>query len=318
MTASLNTQQQSYGEGEVYSSSHVLAKKLNNRGASLVNRGDFEAGIVRLKQALTLSEQSILEVPADNYNSKVPLCSCECCSLAACLTSGNGSNSNTMDWHDTNSHSHPNYQQQQQQQQQEQYGDQSSASSDHDFFVYRQLLFVDPHSIEEHDHYMGLTLSFLIILNLALAHHWQAIDIVEEQKKKHEYDVTMMVGFQRAMEFYDLAYQLHTMLLQQQQQNEAVQEDGSTTTNNNTLLLSAGVRITTLISNNLGDLHRRAGNTHKYQLCVQHLVSVLMYLLDSQLLVQVFVVETPEFEGLLRNISPLIFGSETPICASAA
>merc|ERR1711957_422174 len=80
-------------------------------------------------------------------------------------------------------------------------------------FVYQRLLLIDDHSINE-NHYMGSTLSLVIIFNLALSHHRMGIG--NDNNNKESIDFTKNTkSLQHAVKLYELAYQLHVNYTEQ-------------------------------------------------------------------------------------------------------
>ena len=73
---------------------------------------------------------------------------------------------------------------------------------DNNGFVYQQTLLINKKCIEE-NHNMEMTLSLIIIFNLALAHHLWAISTHAQPSN------TNLRVLQKAVQFYGLAYQLH-------------------------------------------------------------------------------------------------------------
>ena len=204
-------------------------------------------------------------------------------------------------------------------------------------FVYQRFLLIDDHSIDE-NHYMGSTLSLVIIFNLALSHHLMGIDNSNYNRESlsslsNPIDVTKKtIPLQHAVKLYELAYQLHSNYTDQ----KSVHTDNN---NNNTMNIDndddddqnnndnhnravahtvASLRFIMIISNNIGQIHRVAGNTTKYTRCLQHLLSLIMYVVGQQQLAVVpnTVFNSIELDGLIRNVSPIIFCGS--ICASAA
>jgi len=300
----------------------LLAKKLNNRACSLIGtrkKGSFNESIALLTKALKLTVRDISE----NFNKVA--CDCEFCSLDACLTmeeeeeqqqqQRDNSTSTIMETDDSvvggdnywrrNSQEHNRNhfntvlsdtgggtthldKQQQQQQQQQHY----SSSSDDGGFVFRRLLCINNHSIEEH-HYMGFTLSVVILLNLALVHHMKAI--IEDD------ETTSLTGFVLAMKLYELSYDEHIKQQLAYNNNNNNNKNSSSSSNNiNDKHCSPNFRLTVIILNNLGEIHRVLGDQKKHMMCLHHLLSVIMYLVDSSNLVHVL--DSTEFDGVIRNI----------------
>jgi len=184
-------------------------------------------------------------------------------------------------------------------QQQDSTDDESSEKSDDDDgFVYQRFHFVNNNCIEEH-HDMGITLPFIIMLNLALAYHSKAI-------KEEDDESSSLTGFQQAMKLYELVYQLHTDLISHH-------NDPNTNQFINNQQRLTSLRLTTIISNNLGEIHRLAGNPMEHQMCLEHLLGVIMYIVHDRIVFDVL--DRIEFDGILRNVSSTVVED---ICATAA
>jgi len=328
---------------------HFLAKKLNNKGSNLLTRGEYNEGIIILTKALKIAERDLCSSETiinndGNKNNTVP-CSCKFCSLDTVLSVGNRESSistltttnemmvvtddeedesrrrrnnnsrtkndfnsaaaanttitTTTDNEDINPYSYHHSTHHHRHQKQDNTDDESSEKNDDDDgFVYQCFQFVNNHSIEEH-HDMGMTLPFIIILNLALAYHSKAI-------KEDDDESSLLTGFQQAMKLYELAYQLHADLVSPNNDPNPNQF-----INNQQRLTS--LRLTIIISNNLSEIHRLAGNPMKHRMCLEHLLSVIMYMVHDRIVFDVL--DRIEFDGILRNVSSIVLEN---ICATAA
>ena len=74
------------------------------------------------------------------------------------------------------------------------------------------------------------------------------------------------------------------------------------------------LRFTMIVSNNLGEIHRAAGNTEKHTMCLQHLLSAMMYMVDSDLLV----LESSSMNGFYSNVAPIMGLKKKGVFAQAA
>jgi tetratricopeptide (TPR) repeat protein len=146
-------------------------------------------------------------------------------------------------------------------------------------YIYERPIRVSTKAMEE-EHCPGVILSLIIIFNLGLAHHLSAMQNNACRKL-----------LQKSLHLYELAYQL--------QRDE--DEKGS-------------LRFTMIVANNLGQIHRAVNNEYKHQQCLEHLLSTMMYVVDSRVK-GVLGKGVPEFDGFLRNASQLIFKGK---CAGAA
>jgi tetratricopeptide (TPR) repeat protein len=177
--------------------------------------------------------------------------------------------------------------------------DSSSSSPSHDDggYVYRRPIFCSP-TFSQEGHYPGVTLLLIIIFNLALAHHLLSISI----NQPHACHETLS----RALQLYEVFYQL-----------QMEREIFSTQT-------------TLAVANNVGEIHRIVGNHSKYILCLEHLLSCIMLVVEDQQssgssssTTSISGLDTPsttscqaeEMEGFLRNATQLVLNNN---CASAA
>ena len=122
-------------------------------------------------------------------------------------------------------------------------------------YLYCQPLFVHSTCII-HEHDMDTTLSLMVVFNLALAYqltgHWI-----------------------KARRLYELCYQLQ---LQQHHQQDPRGSSSSSSSSS-----SSPLWFTMCLANNLSELHRALGDSNKYNICLQHLLSTMMYMVDCQL-----------------------------------
>jgi hypothetical protein len=156
-------------------------------------------------------------------------------------------------------------------------------SSSEDFecggYIHRKPIHISPHSMQE-GHSMGVTLSFIVIFNLALAHHLAAVQNSMCRRR-----------LQKALQFYELASQL------QELEERHMQPVNS-------------LHFIMIIANNVGEIHRTVDNRSKHMMFLQHLLSTIMYLVDCRI-----PAESIELDGFFRNTSQLILQKR---CASAA
>merc|ERR1740130_1632212 len=234
------------------------------------------------------------------------------------------SSENTMDCDNVTNNNNDDtpftHRRQQQMKKTQEMNDDSNNNND-DGFVYRRLLLVNNRSIEE-DHFMGATLSLIIIFNLALAHHLMIIDIANNESLASSTTIgycstnnQKLNALQRALKLYELAYQLHIKYIEHLSQCTTLTttDDDDDDNGNHTKRISITLHLTMIFSNNLGQIHRVAGNTKKHIMCLQHLLNNIMYM--GQQSQHVNVLDSKEFDGFFHNISPIVFNG---VCASAA
>lgn len=170
----------------------------------------------------------------------------------------------------------------------------STSPNDNGGYIYRRPIFCPP-TFSQQGHHPGVTLLLIITFNLALAHHLISISPCQSQAC-HE-------TLSRALRLYEVFYQL-----------QMEREIFSTQT-------------TLAVANNVGEIHRIVGNHSKYRICLEHLLSCIMLVVEDQqssgspsssTSTSVFSTtncQTEEMEGFLRNASQLVLNNN---CASAA
>mmetsp|Transcript_10993 Transcript_10993/g.25994 ORF Transcript_10993/g.25994 Transcript_10993/m.25994 type:complete len:331 (-) Transcript_10993:231-1223(-) len=314
----------SFRDKEMYPP-HLLAQKLNNRASFLITIKDYDGGIELLTKALQLTERNLA------VDQKKQQCLRKCCRLEASLTMDRQSFSSIMESERKGCIS-------------DKYSERcrpsipSSACGAHTErdqvyncfechhqlqnsfaespivdergvgFVFDRPFLVNPHSIEE-GHFMGITLSLIILFNLSLAHHLKAVSSVTVKSKSKMLESlshSNMHVLQQALQLYELAYQLHTDCVRklQIQSADSVQSEEH---NRNI----GSLRFTMIISNNLGEIHRVVGNFAKHKMCLEHLLSSIMYMVDCN----VEVMDSAEMDGFYHNVSPIMLNG---YCAKAA
>jgi hypothetical protein len=227
---------------------HLLAQKLNNRGVIFMESGRYELAISTLFKALKVSEQ------VSNEDS----CCCWHCSLESCMST-NENVPRLMIRDDCLTSKRRAF---------------TTKCDDpetpHGGYIYRKPIRVSQQSMQEGGHSMGVTLSLIIILNLALVHHQSSI-------QQH----MCRLRLQKATQLYEVAYQLQLV---------EDHHDGS-----------SSLRFTMIIANNLSEIHRAFNNHTKYAMCLQHLLSTMMYLV-----VCLIPADAIELDGFFRNTSQMI------------
>jgi hypothetical protein len=154
--------------------------------------------------------------------------------------------------------------------------DDGDNDGDTEHYLYQKPIRVSSYSISN-GHSMGVTLSLIVILNLALAHHLKGLttttttttthdeddDDDDEEEEADEVDTALL---KKALQLYELAYQLHIDSTSDERYFHSETERIGT------------LVFTMIVSNNLGEIHRVARNDRKHKLCLQHLLSTVMYM----------------------------------------
>ena len=308
---------------EVYPPHPLLAQKVNNRASFLLMKSDYDEGIVLLTKALKLVDQKL----SSSKTSEV--CTCERCCFESCLNmeqdsylslleSLHAEQSSAAQSRNEKRKHHPSscqnkdrvcidgkdYHDEKHNEYQHHVADKNRSLADikmQDGFVYSRPLLIPKNCIEE-CHYVGIGLSMILLYNLALAHHLKGI-AMHYQPLPNTKDSMQLL--KNALQLYELAYQLHLDYIQKPTTRSAT--DASENNDGTKGLL----RFTMIISNNLGQIHRMVGDTDKHEMCLQHLLSTIMYMVDCK----VVVLDSSEMDGFYRNVSPIMLSS---MCADAA
>ena len=324
-------------EQEYHDNSELLAKKLNNKASFylMADERNYDKAIVLLTKALKEMEKNNLQQPMTTLNNEGICTSCKCTcknlfSESHFNTNSNNHNNNYDDDDDDDDEemenenpSRDNFHQQQQRKKnyvssEDNSGNNYNSNSNNNNgigtlngFVYNQPFLV-PKSCIENNHYMGNNLSFIILFNLASAHHLKAIAIIA--RARNGGNTTTGAGttdnnkstrnstrrlLQKTLQLYELAYQLIM----------SVSATGCS--------VSGSLRLTMIITNNLSEIHRIFGNSEKHHLCLQHLLCAIMYMVDSN--IDNNVILTPqELDGFFCNVSPVMIGNRKDACAQVA
>ena len=104
------------------------------------------------------------------------------------------------------------------------------------------------------------SLSILLLLNLAMAYH---VSAVLEPEQSHSRET-----LRKALKLYGFAHRLQ------------MKED--TTSRCCTSSTSTNLRTAMIILNNVGEIHRLAGDDSKHQTCLEYLLSMVMLMMDDR------------------------------------
>ena len=158
-------------------------------------------------------------------------------------------------------------------------------------FIYRRPLVVSQHSIDR-CHFMGTTLSFVVLFNIALAYHLKVIEMLPFMSNRDE----LVAGLQQPLKLYELAYQLYFQSTQQM-------DETSTTADQNFVNL----RLMMLVTNNISQIHKLAGNDKKHIQCLEHILNAIMFMsYNNGSRSKTDVLQADEKEGIFENLSPIL------------
>ena len=284
---------------------HFIAKNLNNQGCRWIAAGKYDTAIEFLREALEISK-----LVACNATEIPKNCTSDYCGFQSFLA--------MVEEEDQNDEkSYPNIQERT-----------NNANFDLDSrienkietvfdqikdqgFMFRRPFVVDSHCIDR-GCYMGTTLSFMILFNIALAHHMKATDACMNRVDRFE-------TLQHSLTLYQLAYEMHFHCKQEWLQSsqrhpkssssgsppqERERMDEATADAQERLCNLVNIRLMTLVTNNIGDIHRLAGDTNKHHQCLEHLLVAIMFM--SHNFEGDTVLSYHEREGIFENLSPLL------------
>lgn len=286
---------------------HFAAQQLNNHASEMIVEGNYEQAISDLTSALALAKTDIHE------NQERPPCKCRYCCLESCLmpvgepqenddfetakrlcfdnntrhdvsTNDDDAMDTTDPYEETDDTTTDSLDC-------KQHSLVSSADTTEEGFVYCRPLRVHRQSINQ-GHYMGVTLSLIILFNISLANHLKAIAAFRNNNSHKNFKILA-----QALQLYELSYELHSNAIQQ---------------SDSELDHMVSLRFTMIITNNLSEIHRLAGNDEKQKMCVEHLMGAMMYMFHN---CEMTVLTQEEMDGFYRTLSPII---GTHICAAAA
>ena len=291
---------------------HLLAQEINNRASFLLETRNYGESIVLLTKALKLTQREEMMKP----------CSCKSCSLESSVNMQEDQYCSLLNWE------REEYCNGQNRNEDEGFRQSSCRCNDDEYtemkrnhhrycakyrqeldclpmnvesqdgFVYRKPFLVPKNCIEE-GHYMGKATSLIILYNLALAHHLKAITMNDCGSDRN------MKVLEQSLKLYELTYQLHCENNgeDQKQSKSLCHPEGC----NGQRVAVASIRFAMIISNNLGQIHRVAGNSEKHLMCLQHLLSTIMYTVDSNLMI----LDSSEMDGFYHNVLALMISDHS-------
>ena len=235
---------------------HLVVKRMNSRAAAHIELGQHDRAVPLLVKALRLwdavDEQSSTITSVSNTNSSPG------CNMDECIEAS--------------------FRQRQTQHQ--------STSLAKGRFVYSQPITI---SSAEKSCFEGgrskKTISLILILNLAIAHHLSAL--------KQDCYWMRRRQLHKGLQLYELSHQI--------QKEQGV----------------FSPQATMIIANNVGEIHRSCDDYEKHTTCLQHLLSTIMYMVDNQSTrsSRIGGQVSSAWDGFLRNTSQLILKDH---CAAAA
>jgi len=164
-------------------------------------------------------------------------------------------------------------------------------------FVYKQPFRIPYHAISE-GRLLGQTLPLVIVFNLALAYHLNAISqddakttTTTNNPRSREHDL------ENILHLYKMAYHWH---MEQEREQFSSHSSGL-----------SSLKFIMILANNLAQIHLAVQSMPKYHLCLQHLLSTMMFMVDGLQFVpharpfSDTLFPPAELDGFLRNASCL-------------
>ena len=170
------------------------------------------------------------------------------------------------------------------------YQQENNNNGNDECYIYNNPIRITPEALQQ-GHYMGITLQLILTFNIALAHHLRAI--------AHG-DLHLRGTLKKVLQLYEVAYRWK------------MQEE------------IPSLRFSMVIANTLGQIHRAAGNYAKYIMCLQHVLSSMVFIVECnqhqhtthpQQYNNTTNCSGIQLDGFVRNTSKLILQGQ---CAAAA
>lgn len=260
--------------------SHLLAQQMNNSAALCIEAGDYAGAIASLKKALEINKDK-------KHNEKV--CKCHNCTLDGCIAVSENDTSpdayfspSSTVADDTRArkrikktpsipktrretfwkpqHSDSNYTRPKRKQEKEKIEEHIDCG-----YIYQQ-----PIRIGCIGHDMGSTLFLIIIFNLALAHHLEAVRNGHPKKKRDKI-------IDKTLSLYELTYKWQLKLLCRDKSDEEMEADPTPAPSCSSV---TSIRFNMIIRNNLSQIHRLTKDYSKYKRCLQYLLSTVMVVVE--------------------------------------
>ena len=157
----------------------------------------------------------------------------------------------------------------------------------HDEYVYESPIDLD---YDDDMCHMLSVQCMVIMYNMALAFHWNALVEIEDDIEEKD------CMNRNAIDMYEICYELMS-----------------------TENINPGLHFIMILANNLGQCHIMLGNYEKAQQCLEHLISIQMYVMDNTTTTTRRRIRPRQvqqaWEGFTQNTSLLILSNR---CASAA
>lgn len=257
---------------EAWYSSHFVAQDLNNEACSLISMGEsIPQAIRKLSKAMELSNED---------DTDMEMAIWEHCSLDASIFWK--AEDDGFYGKNTRASRLPKN---------------PIASVEHEGkgFVYRRPLRVCETCIQER-HYIGATLTVMILFNLGMAHQLLATSIPPTWPAFDK----RMENMNKSLNLYELCIHAH---------------------NNCGCSDAAGLRLKMLVTNNLSQIHKLCGSPKRHRMCLEYLLRGMMFVAhgrDGGVAYDYELLSPEEKDGIYQNIQSTSFLYGKQIHAGAA
>lgn len=301
LPACFQRQQQDYPVVALVALQERQARELNEQGCFSIEVGQYDQAIRFLTEALNTIENAPNAVhPQHRDRSKL-------CGLDLCMSYTQGYN-NLINYGGSISHQQNAALRKTPQHHHSEIGQGVQCHLDHEEsdtcnkgatsgYIYQDPIRIPYQALAE-GRCLGVTLPLIVVFNLALAYHLNAIH--NHASREH---------LETILQLYEMAYYWHT------EQERLVQPMSPSANVSN-------LKFVMIIANNLAQIHLAVQNNKKHQLCLQHLLSTMMFVVDGLQFSSPemrpttnAVIPQREWQGFLSNVSSLFL--RTQVAAAA-
>ena len=305
---------------------HLFAQRMNNNAALCFETGHYSRAIILLKKALEINNKKNKKNGVRVFREKI--CKCYLCTLDGCIAFSENSLSITraVECSTISSGSSGGHARKRRQiittpplarrrnmfwKPPHKEIKKAIAATTQDFktdfdcrYIYRR-----PIRVACEGHAMGSTLFLIIIFNLALAYHLEAVDSGHSKKKQD----TLI---HKILSMYKLAHNWQLNLLCKGNAGETKKDDPKPLYSCSSV---TSIRFNMIIRNNLSQIHLLANDYSKYKRCLQFLLSTVMVVVEykSRNFTSSHERGTSskdprimDIYGFLQNTTPLLLGGE--------
>lgn len=263
---------------------------LNNASAFLIENGHYDTAIASLQRALELLELHIMEENTTSTNDRTPrtYCMCNECTLEGCIRYSEQqhkinrfrSQSDTRITNDIGNHCCHSQARTESSNKRRRItyhqceGGETIENNESDYIYQRPILIPNTHE-------MGSTRFFVILFNIALAHHLKVLRIASTKNKGEieqrviDTDSNVRESIRKALLIYELMFEYWSRLERVSKSTD--DEDAKPTTSSN-----SSFRFVMIMYNNMSQMYRLANDRVRQTQCLQQLLSIIMISVESK------------------------------------